>query len=224
MNSYGLTRENLLCVLPAALRLDESVAALADAVASALALRPEEIDRLRIYPDIGRLDETMLDILAYDFKVDWWDADLGLPEKRQMLRDSFAVHRTLGTRYAVETALSDAYPGATIKEWFEYGGTPYCFQITLPITGEVTRERQRRVLSKIWYYKNLRSHLEALLLEWEATAQAHLSIASERSVRLELWPRLINRMESRGGVQVAGPLEHHAQLTIYPYEEEAQHA
>ena len=68
MSSRGLTRENLLETLPVALRLDRSVTALASAMAEMLAQRPEEIDRLRIYPDVFRLDEKLLDILAYDFK------------------------------------------------------------------------------------------------------------------------------------------------------------
>ena len=72
-DSHGLTKENLLFTFPVSLRENQSIAALGNVMAEALARRPEEIDRLRIYPAIDQLDERLLDILAYDFKVDWWD-------------------------------------------------------------------------------------------------------------------------------------------------------
>ena len=105
MNSaHALTAENLLRALPEVLRNDESMAALAASVAQVLARRPEEIQRLAIYPRIDEIPEELLDILAYDFKVDWWDADYTLEEKRRTLKDSWRVHRMLGTKAAVELA------------------------------------------------------------------------------------------------------------------------
>ena len=108
---YGLTAGNLMAALPEALRQDPSVFALAESVAGLLAGRPEEIDRLRIYPAIDALPENLLDILAYDFKVDWWDPEYSLEEKRRTLKTSWKVHKTLGTKAAVELALSAVYPG-----------------------------------------------------------------------------------------------------------------
>ena len=49
--------------------------ALATSIADVLAARPEEIRKIQIYTLIDELPEELLDILAYDFKVDWWDAD-----------------------------------------------------------------------------------------------------------------------------------------------------
>ena len=121
---HGLTAENFLAAFPVALQGDQSSAALADVTARLLARRPGEVDRLRLYSAIDQMDEQLLDILAYDFKVDWWDADYSLEEKRRTLKDSWRVHKTLGTRAAVETAISAIYPETTVEEWFEYGGEP----------------------------------------------------------------------------------------------------
>lgn len=133
---YGLTAGNLMAALPEALRQDPSVFALAESVAGLLAGRPEEIDRLRIYPAIDALPENLLDILAYDFKVDWWDPEYSLEEKRRTLKTSWKVHKTLGTKAAVELALSAVYPGTEVEEWFEYGGEPHHFRVF--IRGEET--------------------------------------------------------------------------------------
>ena len=161
MNNHGLTKENLLATLPQALQQDPSVSALADAIADVLAKRPAEIDRLRIYPAIDQLDERLLDILAQDFKVDWWDPDYSLEEKRQTLRDHWRVHKTLGTKAAVVTAISAIYKSATLEEWFQYGGAPYHFRLTIDLTGDrADRERMQRVLDRLEFYKSLRSRLD----------------------------------------------------------------
>lgn len=165
MNSaHALTAENLLRALPEVLRNDESMAALAASVAQVLARRPEEIQRLAIYPRIDELPEELLDILAYDFKVDWWDADYTLEEKRRTLKDSWRVHRMLGTKAAVELAISAIFPEVRVSEWFEYGGDPYHFRLSIDVSKEDTdSDRYQRVLERVNFYKNLRSHLDEIV-------------------------------------------------------------
>lgn len=160
---HGLTAENLLAVFPVALQRDQPSAALADVTARLLARRPGEVDRLRLYSAIDQMDEQLLDILAYDFKVDWWDADYSLEEKRRTLKDSWRVHKLLGTKATVEMAISAIYPQTTVQEWFEYGGRPYHFKLQLDLTGTFwTEERPRRILERVNFYKSLRSHVDGL--------------------------------------------------------------
>ena len=162
-SSHSLTAENLLRTLPDVLRNDESMAALAASIAQVLAQRPEEIQRLTIYPRIDELPEELLDILAYDFKVDWWDANYTLEEKRRTLKDSWRVHRMLGTKAAVETAISAIYPNTQVIEWFEYSGNPYHFRLLIDATFEdVDPEKHQRVLERVDFYKNLRSVLDEI--------------------------------------------------------------
>ena len=181
MNSaHGLTAENLLRALPEALQNDESMAALAASVAGVLSARPEEIRRLSIYPRIGELPEELLDILAYDFKVDWWDADYTLEEKRRTLKDSWRVHRMLGTKAAVELAISAIFPEVRVSEWFEYGGKPYHFRLSIDVSEEDTSsERYRRVLERVNWYKNLRSHLDEIIyiIQAEGVATGYAAAA-----------------------------------------------
>ena len=169
MNNHGLIRETLVATLPAALQKDPSAVALADAMADLLARRPDEIEQLRIYPVIDRLDARLLDILAYDFKVDWWDADYSLEEKRRTLKDSWRVHKLLGTKAAVEMAISAIYPRTTVLEWWEYGGEPYHFRLDINITNDsIDSVKQRRVLERLEYYKSLRSHNDGVTYFVEA--------------------------------------------------------
>ncbi len=158
---YGLTKENMLRVLPDVLRNNENMASIAEAVAEQLEKFVRDVDKLRIYPDIDHLPENLLDILAYDFKVDWWSHDYTIEEKRRTLKDSWMVHRRLGTKAAVLAAVSDIYPESSLEEWFEYGGKPYHFRLSVNITHDAgDYRRYHRVLERLNYYKNLRSHLD----------------------------------------------------------------
>lgn len=127
--SHGITKDNLLSSLPAVLAADENMKALAAAIAEALAGRVEEIGSLSIYAQIDRLPEELLDILAHDFKVDWYNASYDMDTKRELLLDSWRVHRILGTKRAVEIAVQDAFGGGKVQEWFEYSGEAYHFRV-----------------------------------------------------------------------------------------------
>lgn len=159
----GVSKESLMFAVPTAIRGDASAEALAEATAEVLADRTVELDRLRIISNIDNLEEHLLAILARDFKVDWWDPGYSLEEKRRTVKSSWRVHKTLGTKAAVETAIRAIYPLTTVEEWFEYGGEPYHFRLNIDITSDSgDRERQRRVLDRLNFYKSLRSHLDSV--------------------------------------------------------------
>lgn len=189
MNDHGLTRENLVATLPPALQKDPSAVALAETIAEALARRRSEIQRLRIYPVIDRLDERLLDMLAYDFKVDWWNADYSLEEKRRTLKDSWFVHKRLGTRAAVETAIQAIYPEARVDEWFAYGGRPYHFRLFIDLSRIIGEEQKvLEVMGRVNYYKSLRSHLDDIQYTIEAQEPAMLHVGGPAASVVRVQP------------------------------------
>ena len=170
ISANGLTTENMLRTLPSVLRNDSAMLALGTTIANVLSARPAEIDKLTIYAAIDRLPSPVLDILAQDFKVDWWDADYSLEEKRNTLKQSWHVHRTLGTKGAVETAISAIYPNTKVSEWFSYNGMPYHYKLLLDVTYEsVAPSKHARVVERVAFYQNLRSVLDGI--EYVATPE-----------------------------------------------------
>lgn len=160
-NPYGITPANLLRVLPEVLHNDEKMLAIATAVADELAHLSEQTALTMIYTNIDTLPEAVLDMLAMDFKVDWWSYDYTIEEKRQTLKDSWYVHRHLGTKNAVERALSAIYADTTVIEWFDYGGKPYHFKLIIPVDQDsLDLTKHSTVLSLVNYYKNLRSVMD----------------------------------------------------------------
>lgn len=159
----GITPENLLRTLPEVLRRDDNMYALATAIADKLVPCVAETDMPRIFPRIDELDEPLLDALAYDFKVDWWDYGYSLSEKRNTLRGSWYVHKHMGTPAAVMTALSAIYPNSKVEEWFEYGGEPYHFRLLIPVDAStLDASKHATVLKLVSFYKNLRSVLDSV--------------------------------------------------------------
>lgn len=136
-DAYGMTPENLMRALPDVLKKDAGMYALAADLAQVLSKRSEEIESLMIYSRIDQLPEELLDMLAYDFNVTWWDRSLDLAAKRKMIQESWHVRKHLGTKYAVELAVSAAFGSGIVSEWFEYGGEPYHFRITFVELREV---------------------------------------------------------------------------------------
>lgn len=166
--SSTITTADFAQTLPEVIRNDTSLYALGQVIAGELRTLSQELELATIYTRIDELPETVLDILAYDFKVDWWDYAYSLEEKRQTLKDSWNVHRHLGTKYAVQTAISAIYPDTEVQEWFTYGGEPYSFKLLIDaMYQDVDAEKHQQVLARVDYYKNLRSHLEGV----EYTAQ-----------------------------------------------------
>lgn len=193
----GITKDNMLFTLPPALKEDESTEALAEATAGALVNRLAETDRLRIICNIDNLEEPLLAILAHDFKVDWWDPSYSLEEKRKTVKGSWRVHKLLGTKAAVETALRAVYPNTTVEEWFEYGGKPFHFRIWINLTDDdIDSDRMRRILDRLIYYKSLRSHNDDIwyFIEPEKQPQAQANVLytgcfSEMGVRVQTEPK-----------------------------------
>lgn len=162
-NAYTLNAENMLRTLPVALQNDSRMIALAKSISQTLDKRVEEISRIVIYNRIDELPENLLDILARDFKVDWYDYDYSVAVKRRVLKRSFYVHRHLGTVGAVRAALDAIYPESKIEEWFDYDGEPYSFRVILNMSSAfVVPVDTERLLWAVNFYKSLRSHADGV--------------------------------------------------------------
>ena len=124
-NGFDIYTVNFAEYLPESLKKDPKIRAIAQAVAKEALAVSEEIKSVLIYCRIDELPEELIDILAYDMHVDWYDYSYPLDIKRDIVKSSVKVHKKMGTKYAVETALKSIYKTTTIKEWFEYGGLFY---------------------------------------------------------------------------------------------------
>ncbi|RPF48269.1 phage tail P2-like protein [Hydrogenoanaerobacterium saccharovorans] len=208
--------------LPPPLKDDPKMLGLAKTISEQLHITANEINKNILYARIDELDEQTLDILAYDLHVDWYDYTYPIEVKRKTIKSSVKVHRKLGTKYAVETALGSVFPGSKVQEWFEYGGAPYMFRIVIGVTASgITAEKQAAVLAKTRFYKNLRSHLEAINYKVEKHTKVQVAAVHSIGTRLEVYPYLTTDISSSGGVFYAGFVQDARTVEIYPNTERA---
>lgn len=168
MNNFDA--DTLLKAFPLEVSQESRVAMIAAIVAEELEQLSSDHDLLLIYAQIDELDDTMLDILAYDFKIDWWDANATLAKKREVFKSHFAVHRTLGTIGAVKRALSDMYVSSRVSEWHEYNGMPYHYKLDVDLGEEFgISDILHSILLRTQYYTNVRSVLENITFHTSRT-------------------------------------------------------
>lgn len=132
------------------------------------ALNPQFLDLsnrmnlILIYSRIDFLTEDILDILAWQFNCTWYDAKATLSEKRKIIKTALLVHKTRGTRFAVEEVVKSYFDDAEVKEWFEYGGDPYTFKVI--VRNGVEPELAERFTKAVNAVKNVRSFMEELIV------------------------------------------------------------
>ena len=176
MNNFDA--DTLLRAFPFELSKTTRMAMIASIVAEELQSLSDDHDLLAIFARIDELDDAMLNILAKDFKIDWWDADADLEKKREMFKSTFTVHRTLGTIGSVKRALTDMYSSATIKEWPEYEGVPYHYKLEIDLGAEFgTHEIVQRILYRARFYTNVRSVLEKISFSTSRTRKLYYGLA-----------------------------------------------
>ena len=159
---YGI---DLTRALPPTLKNDEDMLALARVIGAELQETGRLIRQNIIYPRIDELPENVLDILAYDLHVDWYDFDYPIEAKRSIIKDSVKVHKRLGTVYATLTALRSVYPNSEIEEWFDYGGEPFLFRVVIDVTRAKAPAEYFQIKRAIDAYKRLTAHMESLIYQ-----------------------------------------------------------
>ncbi len=160
--SKDLQNTSLLDILPPNLLADRQINAAAQALDEELQKVTATIKETLILPRIDELSEAVIDLLAWQLHVDFYEELTTLAEKRSAVKRSIAMHRIKGTRRAVEIALHMVYESGKVSEWFEYGGRPYYFRVRFIRHETIRTEDVDRVIRIIHTVKNTRSWLESI--------------------------------------------------------------
>lgn len=155
----------LQALLPASVREDEKVKAAARALDGPLQFSAAAVRACLLLPRLEELPEAVLDLLAWQWHVDFYEPiGLTAERKRALIRQSIAWHRRKGTPAAVREVVEAAYGNCELSEWYEYGGEPYHFKVRVTLQEESAKQgRWKNVLAAVESAKNARSWLEAML-------------------------------------------------------------
>lgn len=165
-----------LDLIPPSISNDDQVQTIATAVTPQLQEVSQSIRECIILARLDELQEEVVDLLAWQYHVDFYDADLSITQKRNLVRTSIDAHRHKGTPYAVELVVKSILGDAVVQEWFEYSGQPYYFRV-IKISGQVTAEMYPKLKKAIDTVKNTRSWLEGISLHREVSSGIFLGMA-----------------------------------------------
>jgi phage tail P2-like protein len=120
------------------------------------------IYRVLIYPVIDTLPSDLVNALAVQLHCDFYDYSLPLEKRRALVKESIAWHRIKGTPAAVERVVSAVFGPCHVSEWYEYGGKPYTFRVSIAGKDafDDTSRDINQLLKAIYSAKNVRSWLD----------------------------------------------------------------
>lgn len=155
--------DSLLKLMPESLKRDKFVAVLAQAVEKELKEAYREAESLANFNDVDKLPEPLLDYLAFQKHVDFYEINLPIEQKRILIKNSIKWHRMKGTPAAVEEVVTSIFGEGIVSEWFEYGGNPHHFKV-ITSNKSATNEKAEQFLRIVDSVKRKSSKLEKVEL------------------------------------------------------------
>ena len=150
-------------ILPSSISGDATVKEIVQAISGRLAQLGEQAELVLILPRIKKLPEEIVDELAWQYHVDFYDVAADITKKRELVRKAIARHRYKGTPAAVEEVCSAAFDTAEVVEWYEYGGEPYHFRVRMMQESIPDETAMAEMVKAVNSAKNTRSWLDSLV-------------------------------------------------------------
>ena len=172
----GLTAKNMVRMLPEPMKRDDGTAAMARVAAEELERRGIESGLPRLWGRFDDMDGDLLDILAEDLGLTWYDSDAPAAVKRERLKNSGQVFRRLGTKWAVENVIGTYFGEGFVREWFEYDGEPGHFRVYSP-NPSVNQERLEEFLSLLERVKRTSAKLDGIFISLTGQTPIYAGVA-----------------------------------------------
>lgn len=155
---------SMLDILPPNLLTDKKIRVITEALDAELHEITKCIKRCQLYSRIDELPGEVIDLLAWQFHVDFYEPiGMDIKTKRKLVKESIAWHRIKGTPAAVEMMLSSTFGrSAKVSEWYEYDGEPYHFKVSVKTKKFPTMESLGLAKQGVLAAKNTRSVLDSI--------------------------------------------------------------
>ncbi len=99
-------------------------------------------------------------MLAAETDTQYYDVNLGIEEKRKLVKNALIWHMQSGTPSAVEELIVAVFGGGELQEWFEYGDDPFYFKIVTDMA--MAENMTGQLVAMMDRVKNARSHLRVI--------------------------------------------------------------
>lgn len=214
--SKDLQSVSLIDILPPNLLADKQIYAAARALDDELQKITAATRNALLLPRLDELSEDVIDLLAWQWHVDFYEPSMSIETKRQLVRESIAWHRIKGTKAAVEKMAQTVFKGGVVTEWFEYGGEPYHFRIDVLNAPNMTEESRDRLLAVVKASKNTRSWLDELRFRRKAQNDMYYASAPSIHTTYEIRPAQITDAQTSARHYIDAAVSTHTAYEVYP--------
>ncbi len=117
------------------LQQDPDMIAAAKSVDSDFSIVVNDVKQCILLPRIDEIEDgNVLDLLAWQMHVDFYDTTLPVQIKQELIKNSNHLHKRKGTAGAVEKVAGIVFGRSWVTERFEYSGNPYYFKVNVEAT------------------------------------------------------------------------------------------
>lgn len=120
-------------ILPTVFTRQPEVRAISYALKQSYSAYLSHQDTAYVYAFVDGAPEYVLDLLAVELRVKYYDTNYSVDVKRRLIKTAMLVNSKDGTKYAVATVVSNLFGSGRVYEWFDYGGVNGHFKIVLNV-------------------------------------------------------------------------------------------
>lgn len=150
----------LIDLMPATLKSSQEIQWICESVQPEIDEIIACIDKI-LFTRLNYLDDLTLDYLLVECNMAN-SPEMTLITTRQdkinFIGNYIQLKKLKGTKAGIEHVFELLGLQAYVREWFEYGGEPYTFKITVPSTERIPEDKIPLLDGLIHSYKNTRSH------------------------------------------------------------------
>lgn len=184
----NLAEISIADLIPGSIANDEQVKNAIAALDGEIRAVTTDIQQAVITADIDNQPSDVLDHLAWQFDVDFYEQALPIQQKRNLIREAIYWHRIKGTPGAVQRVVDAIFGGGQIEEWFQYGGIPHRFRVRAEgsFPDAATYNRLIRLVNAT---KNVRSFLESVIIDTRLENELYYAAVVHQGGRIDMGPR-----------------------------------
>lgn len=205
-------------IAPPSINRDKNVQAVCAAIDVEMRNLAQQTRLVLLLPRLDELSEELVDELAWQYHVDFYDYSADLTKKRNLVRQAIAWHKRKGTPAAVEEIVKTVFLSGVVSEWFEYGGEPYHFKVRL--IGEALPDYSvidalHRAIDAV---KNTRSWLDDMSFYRESYGNMYLGFITSMHKSVSIYPLKFRVPEIKSTIFIGAVQQIHREVGVIQWQ------
>ena len=160
-----LSDVSLLDLIPESMRTDRFIRGFAAAWDYLMSQALSALPIINLYDNLDLLTPEQLDKVADAMRIPWYNTEYEKEKKIALIKHYEQTCFELGTVKSIETVCVDIYEKAEVYEWYEYGGDPFYFKVSLDYGDYTTEEALSRLERIVRDIKPAKANLNMEFLE-----------------------------------------------------------